>query len=218
MRLDHVPPMLERCLLFAAAQHAFGLYRWFVKPDRARLAAIAEAATHLEAVGDTYSPLLGAALGVHAWLDKGGERPPLRVALARYWQRRGVTALLCPLLTGAQALHADTPWARESWIGHFLAALADEAEDGIALLRLLERHWFAARLLDGFVGLGIAREVTPRAKRRFYGLTYLAPLRAAAAIAADPGAGRTDIAALLAAAPPLPPLARTTFEFAELDQ
>ena len=280
LRLDHVPPMLERGLVFAAAQHAFGLYRWFVTPDRARLAAIAEAATDLEAVGDTYSPLLGAALGVHAWLDKGGERPPLRAALAAYWQRREVTALPCPLLTGARALHADTPWAREPWIGHFLAALADEAEDGIALLRLLERHWFAARaavagrrrdlhaaaaidilaaaplvsatslgralgiatnnatrLLDGFVRLGIAREVTQRAKRRLYGLTHLAPLRevaapprhpmpsrrpgrpgtAAVALAVDPGAAPTDIAALLAAAPPLPPLARTTFEFAELD-
>src|SRR6202011_3755067 len=32
-RVDHVPPMLERGLLFAAAGHAFGLYGWFVKPD-----------------------------------------------------------------------------------------------------------------------------------------------------------------------------------------
>ena len=77
-------------------------------------------------------------------------------------------------------------------------------------------------LLDGFVRLGIAREVTQRAKRRLYGLIYLAPLRAAAApprrpmpdrrpgrpgaaavaTAVDPDAGPTDIASLLA--PPLP--------------
>src|SRR5208283_2767605 len=87
----------------------------------------------------------GAAYAVHAWLDRGGERPPIRAALALYWPRRGVTPLPCPLLTGAKALHAEVPWAREAWIGHFLAALAAEAEDGLALLALIERHWFAAR-------------------------------------------------------------------------
>src|ERR1700730_8291558 len=76
-RVDHVPPMLERGLLFAAARHAFGLYRWFVKPDEAQRAAIGEAAAHLEAVGDSHSPLLGAALGAHTWLDREGERPRL---------------------------------------------------------------------------------------------------------------------------------------------
>ena len=35
----------------------------------------------------------------------------------------------------------------------------------------------AIRLLDGFVVLGIATEVTHRAKRRLYGLRHLAPLR-----------------------------------------
>jgi len=34
---------------------------------------------------------------------------------------------------------------RDLWIGHFLDALAEEAEDGIALMATLERHWFAAR-------------------------------------------------------------------------
>jgi hypothetical protein len=144
-RVDHVPLMLERGLLFAAARHAFGLYQWFVKPSEAQRAAIGDAAAHLEAVGDAHSPLLGAALGVHAWLDKGGERPPVRAALAMYWMRRGVTALPCPLLTGAGALRAEVPWARDLWGGEFLDALAEEAEDGIALLSSLERQWFAAR-------------------------------------------------------------------------
>jgi hypothetical protein len=93
LRVDHVPPMLERGLVFAAARHAFGLYRRFVRPDQAQRAAIAAAAAHLEAVGDGQSPLLGAALAVHAWLDRGGEREPVRAALAIYWPRRGVTAL-----------------------------------------------------------------------------------------------------------------------------
>jgi hypothetical protein len=279
-RVDHVPPMLERGLLFAAARHAFGLYRWFVKPDEARRAAIGEAAAHLEAVGDSHSPLLGAALGVHAWLDRGGERPPLRAALAAYWLRRGVTALPCPLLTGASALRAEVPWAREVWVGDFLDALAEEAEDGIVLMATLERQWFAARaavagrrrdsraaaavdilaaaplvsattlgqvlgmaiknatrLLEGFVVLGIASEVTHRAKRRLYGLKHLAPLRETAAAPRRPRPGRrpgrpsgasfptrdgNEGAAPMGSAPPpsppLPPLERREYEFGEVDR
>ena len=232
-RLGGSPAMIDRGAVFAAAQHAFGLYRWFVTPDQAQRAAIAEAAAHLEAVGDSHSPLLGAALGVHAWLDRGGERPPVRAALAIYWPRRGVTALPCPLLTGASALRAEVPWARDLWIGDFLDALAEEAEDGIALIAALERQWFAARravarrrrnsraaqavdilaaaplvsatslgqalgmatknatrLLEGFVVLGIASEVTHRSKRRLYGLKHLAPLRETAAPPRRPLPGR----------------------------
>jgi hypothetical protein len=53
--------------------------------------------------------------------------------------------LPCPLLTGAAALGGETPWVMEPWTVHFLAALAEEAEAGVKLLRLLEREWFAAR-------------------------------------------------------------------------
>ena len=234
---------------------------------------------HLETVGTAQSPLLGAALGVHAWLDRGGARPPLRAALALYWQRRQVTALPCPLLTGAAALGADIPWAGDEWIEHFLAALAGEAEDGLALLARLERHWFAARaavagrrrdshaaaaidilaaaplvsattlgqalgiatnnatrLLDGFVGLGIASEVSQRAKRRLYGLKRLAPLReatapprrampgrhrgrpSAASVVADASGEVADIGVPLVPSPPLPPLERQQFDFSDIDR
>ena len=279
LRLDHMPALIDRGMLFAAAQHAFGLYRWFAAPDPAQRQAIGEATDHLGSVGSAHSPLLGAAIGVHAWLDAGGERPPIRAALALYWQRRGVTALPCPLLTGAAALGADIPWAREAWIGHFLAALAQEAADGLALLAQLERHWFAARavvagrrrdsraaaaidilaaaplvsattlgqalgmatnnatrLLDGFVVLGVASEVTHRSKRRLYGLKHLAPLREAAAPPRRPvpgrRRGRPSMASLvddvaedaggalpaLVASPALPPFARREFDFADIDR
>ena len=211
LRLDHTSTPIDRGILFAAAHHAFELYRWFAMPDETQRVAIRLAADHLETVGNAHSPLLGAALGVHAWLDRGGERPPLRAALALYWQRCSVTALPCPLLTGAAALGADIPWPRDDWIGHFLTALVGEAEAGLALLARLERHWFAARrdvagrrrdshaaaaidilaaaplvsattlgqalgmatntatrLLNGFVRLGIASELTHRSKRRLY--------------------------------------------------
>ena len=280
-RLGRSPALIDRGAVFAAAHHAFGLYRWFSAPDAAQQAAIAEAAAHLDSVAAGHSPLLGAALGVHAWLDRGGERPPLRAALAGYWVRRAVTALPCPLLTGARALHAEVPWAREVWVVHFLDALAAEAEDGIALIATLERHWFAARravagrrrdsraaaaidilaaaplvsatslgqalgmatknatrLLEGFVVLGIASEVTHRSKRRLYGLKHLAPLREAAAPPRRPLPGRRPgrpsaasvaataagsespptIASLLTRSPPLPPLERREFEFGELDR
>jgi hypothetical protein len=277
-RVDHVPLMLERGLLFAAARHAFGLYQWFVKPDGEQRAAIGEAAAYLEVAADAHSPLLGAALGIHGWLDRGGERPPLRAALTAYWLRRGVTALPCPLLTGTGALRAEVPWARDLWIAEFLDALAEEAEDGIALLSSLERQWLAARravagrrrdsragqavdilaaaplvsatslgealgmatknatrLLEGFVVLGIASEVTHRSKRRLYGLELLAPLREAAAPPRRPASGRlpgrpsralagtgngasTERPPRLAPSPPLPPLERKEFDFGELDR
>ncbi len=279
LRVDHVPPMLERGLLFAAASHAFALYRWFVQPDRAQQDAISAAMAHLEAGADGQSPLLGAARAVHAWLDRGGARPPLRAALVRHWLRRRLTALPCPLLTGAGALAAEIPWAREAWIGHFLTALAAEAEDGIALLRSIERRWLAARaavagrrrdsraaqavdilaaaplvsatslgqalgmatnnatrLLDGFVVLGVATEVTHRAKRRLYGLKDLAPLREVAARPRRPQPGRrpgrpsaagvaraaendtAETPQALSASPPLPPFARREFDFGDLDR
>ena len=279
-RLGGSPALIDRGAVFAAAHHAFALYRWFSRPDEAQRAATAEAAAHLAAVADGYSPVLGAALGVHAWLDRGGERPPLRAALAAYWARRGMTPLPCPLLTGARALHAEVPWEREVWIGHFLDALAAEAEDGIALMAMLERQWFAARaavagrrrdsraaaavdilaaaplisattlgqalgmaiknatrLLEGFVVLGIASEVTHRSKRRLYGLKHLAPLREAAAPPRRPLSGRRpgrprggplpasdgdrDPASTASVRPPsrpLPPLERREYEFGELDR
>jgi hypothetical protein len=279
-RLGGSAALIDRGAVFAAAHHAFGLYRWFSAPDEAQQVAIAEAAAHLDAVADRHSPLLGAARGVHAWLDRDGERPPLRAALAAYWPRRGVTALPCPLLTGAQALHAEVPFVREVWIGEFLDALAEEAEDGIALLLTLERHWIAARravagrrrdsraaaaidilaaapllsatslgqavgmatknaghLLEGFVVLGIASEVTHRSKRRLYGLKHLAPLREAAAPPRRPLPGRRPgrpsgspfptsdenegpaaTASVPLASPPLPPLERREYEFGELDR
>jgi hypothetical protein len=51
-----------------------------------------------------------------------------------------------PLLTGAAAFRADAPRPVEAWSGAFLTALAEDAEAGFSLLRLLEYQWFAARL------------------------------------------------------------------------
>ena len=143
-RMDRAAAIIERGTIFEAARHAFQLWGWFARPDAAQMQAIERAAAALSASGHA-SPLLGAALAVRAWLDRGGDRPPLRAALPLHWQRCGLMHVTAPLLTGAAAFRADAPQPIEAWLAEFLAALAEEAEAGIALLRLLEREWFAAR-------------------------------------------------------------------------
>ena len=143
-RMDRAAAIIDRGAIFEAARHALGLWRWFARPSEAQTEAIGCAAATLPAAGQG-SSLLGAALGVRAWLDRDGERPPLRAALALYWQRCGLLHLACPLLTGAKTLDSETPREIEAWTVRFLAALAEEAETGTELLRLMEREWFAAR-------------------------------------------------------------------------
>jgi hypothetical protein len=93
----------------------------------------------------------------------------------------------------------------------------------------------ATRLLDGFVRLGIASEVTHRSKRRLYGLKHLAPLReavapprrplpgrrpgrpSAASLVYDVAGDRAGMSPALSPSPPLPPLERREFDFTELD-
>jgi hypothetical protein len=87
--------------------------------------------------------LLAAANGLHAWLDAGETRPPIRAALIRFWAGHRLLAAPVPL-TGAAALRAETPFGAD-WPAEFLQALAHEAEDARQLLRALERAWFAAR-------------------------------------------------------------------------
>ena len=143
-RMDRAAAIIDRGAIFEAARHAFQLWGWLARPDVAQMQAIERAAAALSASGHA-SPLLGAALAVRAWLDRGGDRPPLRAALPLHWQRCGLMHVRAPLLTGAAAFRADAPQPIEAWLAEFLAALAEEAEAGIALLRLLEREWFAAR-------------------------------------------------------------------------
>lgn len=143
-RMDRAEAMIDRGAIFEAARHALSLWRWFARPDDAQSEAIEQAAAALAASASP-SPLIGAALAAHAWLDQGGERPALRAALAQHWQRGGLMPVAAPLLTGTRALGGDMPRQKEPWIVAFLTALAEEAQAGLALLRLIEREWFAAR-------------------------------------------------------------------------
>ena len=101
-------------MLFAAAQHAFGLYRWFVRARPGATGAISAAADASRERPPTRSrrcsaPPSRSTPGSIA--AASGRRCAPR--LVRYWLRRGVTALPCPLLTGAGALGAEIPWARD---------------------------------------------------------------------------------------------------------
>ena len=149
-RMDRADAIIERGAIFEAARHALAVWSWLARPDEAQSRAIERAAAALSA-DKSRSPLLGAALAVRTWLDprgrnmEGSERPALRAALARHWQHCGLMHIAAPLLTGARAFRGDAPRQTESWIAQFLAALAEEAQFGIGLLRSLEREWFAAR-------------------------------------------------------------------------
>ena len=143
LRMDHALRIIDRGMILDAARHALHLHAWLTSPDFDQEGDIQRAEAAL-ATFSKVTPLLAAALGAHAWLDGGGERPPLRAALIRHWRRHRLLRAPVPL-TGAAALRPDTSWKVESWVPVFLTALADEAEDGLQLLADMERIWFAAR-------------------------------------------------------------------------
>ena len=142
LRMDHAGRIIDRGMILDAARHALDLHGWLTSPDFGQEGDIQRA----EAALVTFSrvaPLLAAAVGAHAWLDGGGERPPLRAALIRHWRRHRLLRDPVPL-TGAAALRPDTPWNTDVWVPEFLTALAEEAQDGLQLLAEMERIWFAA--------------------------------------------------------------------------
>ena len=143
------PRIIDRGSIAAAAESALALYHWLVAPGFDEEGQVQQAEKHLTGFESGATPLLAAAQGMHAWLDQGGTRPPIRAALIRFWIRHRLLRTPVPL-TGAAALRAETPWARSDWTVAFLHALTAEAADGRQLLTDLERAWFAARAaVDG---------------------------------------------------------------------
>ncbi len=144
LRMDHALRIVDRGAIFDAARHAFGLHQWLTLPDFDQEGEIGRAEKALAATLPGTTPLLAAAHGLHAWLDAGGDRAPIRAALVRYWPRHRLLRTLVPL-TGAAALRADTAWEISTWVPEFLSAVADEAADALQLLFDMQRVWFAAR-------------------------------------------------------------------------
>jgi len=144
LRMDGALRLIDRGAIFEAGRYAFALHQWQTAPDFDEEGEIRRAEIHLTGFGDQGTPLLAAAYGMHAWLEAGGVRPPIRAALIRHWARHRLLSLSVPL-TGPAALRPDTSWQPEVWVPAFLHALAEEAADGRQLLADLERAWYAAR-------------------------------------------------------------------------
>jgi len=143
LRMDGALRIIDRGAIFDAARHALLQHQWLTEPnfDQEEIVHQAEAVLATAGVGQT--PLLAAADGIRAWIDRGGDRPPARSALVRYWRKTGVLRLPIPI-TGAAAFGADVSWKASVWIPAFLSSLAKEAEDWLDLLIALERAWFSA--------------------------------------------------------------------------
>jgi hypothetical protein len=154
LRMDPNLAMRDRGSLFDAARHACDQYQWLVTPDFDQEGEV-QAAEKVLAAAPGATPLLAGANGLHAWIGGGGhtggnghggggDRRAGRAALIRFWQREKLLRTPFPLIAAA-SLRAEASWAPADWIPAFLAALAEEAEDGLQLLQTLERAWFAAR-------------------------------------------------------------------------
>ena len=128
LRMDGALRIIDRGQIFAAARHALTLHQWLTEPDFDQEGEVKRAEAALGGYAGRVTPLLAGALALHAWIEGGGDRAPMRAALVRHWVKHRLLRVPVPL-TGATALHADTPWGPEEWIPAFLAALAGEADD-----------------------------------------------------------------------------------------
>jgi hypothetical protein len=142
--MDHELRIIDRGVIFEAARHALSLHQWLIAPDFDQEGEVKQAQAALASPEAEVSPLLSAALGMHAWLDRGGTRPPIRAALVRGWTQHRLFRAAVPL-TGAKALRSEVSWEVNAWVPVFLSALAEEADDGRQLLLEMERAWLIAR-------------------------------------------------------------------------
>ena len=144
LRMDGALRIIDRGMVFEAARHALTLHQWLFAPDFDQEGEVQRAEQALGASAGSGSSLLAVARGVHAWLDQGESRPPIRAALVRSWMRRRLLCAPVPL-TGPKALAAGVPFQHDAWLPIFLDALADEAADALQLLFDMERRWISAR-------------------------------------------------------------------------
>jgi len=190
LRMDGALRIIDRGAIFDAARHALTLHQWIVAPDFDQEGEVQGAEKALLHPSAAVAPLLAAAGSMHAWLQDGGTRPPIRAALIRHWTKYKLLRVPVPL-TGPRALGAEVPFEAEVWIPLFLEALADEAADYLQLLHTMERAWFTARA--GVAG----RRSTSRAAAAVDVLA-MAPLVSATTLAAGLGMAVKNAIALLA--------------------
>ena len=112
LRMDGALRIIDRGAIFEAARHALTLHQWIVAPDfdqEGEVQVAEKALAHPSAAGGPAA--LAAALRMHAWLQDGGTRPPIRAALIRYWTKHKLLRTPVPL-TGPRALGAEAPFER----------------------------------------------------------------------------------------------------------
>ena len=143
IRLDGALRIIDRCAILEAGRAALGYYGWLACPDFDQEGEVQAAEQHFQ-TDPRSGTLLAAALQLRNWLETGGTRPAVRVALIRYWRRCGLLRVPAPV-TGPRALSSDAPEELGDWVCAFLYAVADEACGQHDMLRTMERTWLAAR-------------------------------------------------------------------------
>lgn len=188
LRMDPYLTIMERGAIFDAARHAFDQYQWLVTPDFDQEGEVQAAEKFLAATPGA-TPLLAGGRGLHAWIDRGGDRRAGRAALVRFWKRQHLLRSPFPLIAAA-ALRADAAWDLGAWLPVFLDTVADEAEEGLQLLLTLERAWFAARA-------AVARRRSTSRAALAIDVLAAAPLVSATSLARALGMAVKNAAALL---------------------
>jgi hypothetical protein len=143
LRMEGALHNVDRGAVIDAAGYALSQHQWLCEPDFDQEGEVQRAAKLLAAQTEP-TPLLAAAAGVHAWIEAGGGRAPMRAALVRFWTGAHLVQAAVPL-TGAAAFRSGQDWALAAWIPAFLDAVAGEAEAWLDLLFDMERSWRAAR-------------------------------------------------------------------------
>ncbi len=144
MRMDPDLSLAERGEIFAAARHAFSMYRWLVAPDGDQQEEIQRVTALIRPAVQKSTPLLGVAHAAYDWLAQGGRRAPMRAAMVRYWVEVGLLRIQVPL-TGPRSLSGEFHFGSLHWIPSLLQDLAHEAEVWLALLCELDHVWRTAR-------------------------------------------------------------------------
>ena len=143
LRMEGALHTVDRGAVIDAAGYALSLHQWLCEPDFDQEGEVRRAMNMLDAQ-TAATPLLAAAAGVHAWIEDGGGRAPMRAALVRFWTDSRLLQAPVPL-TGSAAFRAGQDWAPSAWIPAFLEAVAGEAQSWLDLLFDMERSWRTAR-------------------------------------------------------------------------
>jgi hypothetical protein len=88
LRMDPSLRIIDRGAILDKARAALELHQWIVEPDFDQEGEIQRAEAVLAAQPGFLPPLIAAARGFREWIEAGGLRPPIRVAMIRFWRKR----------------------------------------------------------------------------------------------------------------------------------